>query len=239
MPSGTFQYPCPCGEPRLTHTSTEDPSTPAGSFGSVACGITASFLWVLAHVRFCLCLQDWSICFSQSRESPVIISHWPSRPDSLGIPNPFVGCPGWEAWCVVQNLHNTGRTSLVLLFSSLWVTHLAGMGFDFIVLHPSYHLVTASSLSLDMRYLFFFLVGSSILLLVVFQQFVEILVFLQEMSRRPSTLPSWTRGQIQPLWFSLPQALWGMPCVCVGELIRLLTTQVSGKLSNFVWMIGL
>ena len=159
MPSGTFQYPCPCGEPRLTHTSTEDPSTPAGSFGSVACGTTASFLWVLAHVRFCLCLQDWSICFSQSRESPVIISHWPSRPDSLGIPNPFVGCPGWEAWCVVQNLHNTGRTSLVLLFSSLWVTHLAGMGFDFIVLHPSYHLVTASSLSLDMRYLFFFFGG--------------------------------------------------------------------------------
>ena len=66
MPSGTFQYPRPCGEPRLTHTSTEDPSTPAGGFGSVACGITASFLWVLAHVRFCLCLQDWSICFPQS-----------------------------------------------------------------------------------------------------------------------------------------------------------------------------
>ena len=36
----------------------------------------------------------------------------------------------------VLNLHNSGRTSLVLLFSSLWVTHPAVMGFDFIVVAP-------------------------------------------------------------------------------------------------------
>ena len=36
----------------------------------------------------------------------------------------------------VQNLHNSGRTSLVLLFSSLWVTHLEGMVCDFIVIVP-------------------------------------------------------------------------------------------------------
>ena len=30
--------------------------------------------------------------------------------------------PGWEAWCGAQNLHNSEWTSLVLLFSSLWVT---------------------------------------------------------------------------------------------------------------------
>ena len=41
-----------------------------------------------------------------------------------------------EACCGVQNLHNSGRTSLVLLFSSLWVTYPAGMGFDFIVIAP-------------------------------------------------------------------------------------------------------
>ena len=54
----------------------------------------------------------------------------------MGIPSPFVGSPGWKACCRVQNLHNSGRTSLVLLFSSLWVTHLAGMRFDFIAVVP-------------------------------------------------------------------------------------------------------
>ena len=36
----------------------------------------------------------------------------------------------------VQNLHNSGRISLVLLFSSLWVIHSVGVGFDFIMIAP-------------------------------------------------------------------------------------------------------
>ena len=49
--------PClhPCGEPLLTHAATGDPPTLAGSFGSVSCGASAPFLWVLAHARFCVC----------------------------------------------------------------------------------------------------------------------------------------------------------------------------------------
>ena len=35
-------------------------------------------------------------------------------------------------WC--SRPHNSGETSLILLFSSLWVTHPVGMGFDFIVI---------------------------------------------------------------------------------------------------------
>ena len=31
--------------------------------------------------------------------------------DSLGISCPFVESSGWEAWCVVQNLHNSGKSS--------------------------------------------------------------------------------------------------------------------------------
>ena len=81
-------------------------------------------------------LQDWSLCFPQSCGSPIIKFHWPSRSDSLRISSPFVRSPGWEAWCWVQNLHNGGRTSLVLLFSRLWVSHLVGMGFDFIMIVP-------------------------------------------------------------------------------------------------------
>ena len=85
----------------------------------------------------------------------------------------------------------SGRPSWVLLLSSLWVTHLAGMGFDFIVFVPLQCLFVASPLYLDMGYLF--LVGSSVLLSMVVQQLVVILVFLQEeMSAHPATLPSWT-----------------------------------------------
>ena len=76
------------------------------------------------------------VCFFQSSESPVIKARWPSRSDSLGIPSLTVRSQGWEYWHGVQNLHNSGRTSLVLLFSSLWVTHLEGMVCDFIVIVP-------------------------------------------------------------------------------------------------------
>ena len=73
-----------------------------------------------------------------------------------------------------------------LRFSSLWVTHPAGMGFDFIVIVP---------LPLSCCGCFFvfecgvsFLVGSSVLLSMVVQQLVVILVFSQEeMSAHPSS----------------------------------------------------
>ena len=81
-------------------------------------------------------LQDWSLGFPQSCGNSIIRSCWPSRSDSLEIPSPFVRSPGWEAWHGIQNLCNTGKTSLALLFSSLWVTHLAGIEFDFIVIVP-------------------------------------------------------------------------------------------------------
>ena len=84
---------------------------------------------------FVCALKDWSLCFPQSYESLIFKFHWASRSDSLGIPSPFVRSPGWEAWRGVLNLQDS-RTSSVLLFSSLWVTHLAGMGFDFIVIVP-------------------------------------------------------------------------------------------------------
>ena len=96
--------------------------------------------------NFVCTLQDCSLCLPQSSGSPIIKSCWPSRSDSQGIPSLFVGSPGWEAWHGVQNLHNKGRTSLVLLLSSLWITHLAGIGFDLSWLCPSYHFTAASCL---------------------------------------------------------------------------------------------
>ena len=39
LPRLLLPVPCPCGEPLLTHTSTGDPPTLAGRFGSVPCGV--------------------------------------------------------------------------------------------------------------------------------------------------------------------------------------------------------
>ena len=134
MPRGNFQCPHPCDELLPTHASTGGPLTLGGSFGSVSYGIFASLLWVLVHAKFCLCPPRLAFLFPQSFGRYIIKSCWPSRPDSLRIPGPFAGSLGWEDWCGVQNLHNSGRTSLVLLFSSLWVTHPVGIGFDSIMI---------------------------------------------------------------------------------------------------------
>ena len=136
MPWGTFQCPSPCSEPLLTHASTVDPLALAGSFDSVSCVVTALLFWVLVHIVFCLCLPRLKFCFSQSSESLIIKSHQPVRPDSLRIPSPFVRSPVWGAWCMVQNLQNSGRSTLILFFSSAWVMHLVDIGFDLILIVP-------------------------------------------------------------------------------------------------------
>ena len=44
--------------------STGDSWTLTGKFGSVSCGVTAPFSWVLVHTRFCLCPPR--VCFPSS-----------------------------------------------------------------------------------------------------------------------------------------------------------------------------
>ena len=41
--------------PAPTHASAGDSWTLTGKSGSVSCGVTAPFSWVLMHTRFCLC----------------------------------------------------------------------------------------------------------------------------------------------------------------------------------------
>ena len=156
-----------------------------------------SLLW--SHCSFPLsrCLQDF-VCALQdwSLFPPALWKSCNQIPLAFKVRFPgdstfFCWVPRLESLRWVLNLHNCGRTSLVLLFSSLWVTHLVGMWFDFIVIASSYDLTAASSLSLDMGYLF--LVGSSVFLLMVVQQLVVVLLLSQEeISACPSTLPSWT-----------------------------------------------
>ena len=43
------QCPQPCSRPPLTHASAGDSWTLTGKSGSVFCGVTAPFSWVLVH----------------------------------------------------------------------------------------------------------------------------------------------------------------------------------------------
>ena len=47
------QWPGSCSVPPLTHTFARDSWLPTGRSGSVSCGITAPFSWVLVLTRFC------------------------------------------------------------------------------------------------------------------------------------------------------------------------------------------
>ena len=51
------QSPQLCIRPPPTHTSARDSWTCMGKSGSVSCGDTAPFSWVLLHTKFCLCPQ--------------------------------------------------------------------------------------------------------------------------------------------------------------------------------------
>ena len=50
-----YSVPQPCSRPPPTHTTTGDSWTLTGKSGSVSCGVTAPFSWVLVHTSFCLC----------------------------------------------------------------------------------------------------------------------------------------------------------------------------------------
>ena len=55
------QCPQSCNRPPLTHASARDSWTLPGKSGSVSCGVTAPFSWVLVHTGFCLCPPG--VCF--------------------------------------------------------------------------------------------------------------------------------------------------------------------------------
>ena len=55
------QCPRPCSRPPLTQVFTGNSWTLTGKSGSVSCGVSAPFSWVLVHTRFCLCPPR--VCF--------------------------------------------------------------------------------------------------------------------------------------------------------------------------------
>ena len=91
------------------------------------------FPWVLVHTKICLCPPRVESLFplvprSSCNQIPLTLKvRFSGDLQSLGQnPSLRVG-RGW-------NLDNGARTSSVLLFSNLWVTHLEGTGFDSVVI---------------------------------------------------------------------------------------------------------
>ena len=119
--------PHPCFEPLLTHTSTEGPLQQVVLVQSP----------MLMCAKFCVCppgLESllpsvlWKFC----NQIPLALkARFPGDSQSLcWIPR--LGSLTWGSECSQQWENLLG----LLLFSSLWVTHLAGMGFDFIIIEP-------------------------------------------------------------------------------------------------------
>ena len=64
----SIQCPWPCSRPLSTHASAGDSWTLTGKSGSVSCGVTAPFSWVLVHTTFCL--RPPRVCFPSPVEVP-------------------------------------------------------------------------------------------------------------------------------------------------------------------------
>ena len=71
------QCPQHCSRPLPTHASARDSWTPTGKSGSVSCGATAPFCWVLECTRFCFCPQSMfpQSCVSSGDLSSVQLLH--------------------------------------------------------------------------------------------------------------------------------------------------------------------
>ena len=87
------QCPWHCDRPRSTHVSARDSWTLSGKSGSVSCGVTAPFSWVLVHTRFCLCPPRVSVSLVLCKFCNQIPLAFKVKflGDSVSVPNPQVG----------------------------------------------------------------------------------------------------------------------------------------------------
>ena len=152
------QCPNPCGEPLLTHASTGEPLTLANKYGSGSCRVTAPFSWVLVQERFCL----WpprvesvflSVLWNSHNQMPLAFKvRFP-----VPLANPQARKP------------DTGFRTFTTVRKLLWYCCPSVCGsptwqpWDLILLWlcSSYHLIAASSFSLDMKYFFWWVLASS------------------------------------------------------------------------------
>ena len=91
--NGHIQCPPPCIRPLLTHVSARVSWTLPGKSGSVSCGVTTPFSWVLVSHKVLFVLSK--SLFPQSCVSSIIKSHWPPKSNSLGVLSPFTRSSGF------------------------------------------------------------------------------------------------------------------------------------------------
>ena len=146
MPRGTFlacccQCPCPCGEPLPTHSTTGDPPTLAGSSGSVACGVTAPFLWVFSSVQSLSHVQlfeipwtaahqaslsftiYWSLLKFMSIESVMLFNHLILCHPLLLLPSIF---PSTWTFSIKSTLSSGGQTIGALVSATVLPMNIQG-----------------------------------------------------------------------------------------------------------------
>ena len=166
----------------------------AGRLGSISCGVSAPFFWVLVYAWFCLCPPSLESLF------PLVL--WKScNQIPLGFKVRFPGDPQ-------ARKPDVRFWTFTALGELLWYYrfHLCGSSTQWVrdLILPwlclSYRLAAASSLSLDVGYPS--LVAFSILLLMAAQQSAVILLLSQEeMSTRPSTPAILNRKTINKVFF--------------------------------------
>ena len=114
-------------------------------------GVTA-LCWVLVHVKSCVHPpRVESLFFPVLHSIPTSLQSQILWGLLLPVLDPQAGKPDWGS-----ELSLTSRTSVIQLFSSLWVTPLAGRGFDYIPKSPL----------LPSPYGFFFVFGCKLSFLV-------------------------------------------------------------------------
>ena len=109
---------------------------PIGKCGSLSYEVIAFFLGCYALEALCVPSES-GVCFPESGGIPAtnptcFQGHilWGLTSSSFCCQTPKLGSLMWGSQ------PDNGRNSLVLLFSCLWVTHPADMGFDFIIIEP-------------------------------------------------------------------------------------------------------
>ena len=133
LPGVLLPAPASLGDPLLTIASTGDPAILAS--GLVSCGVTAPFLWVLVPTDLVCALQDWSLFH------PVLWNAYNQIPLAFKVRFPR----GFQSLCQIPRLGSLTWGSepsqqwenfFGISFSSLWVNHIADMGFDLVVIVP-------------------------------------------------------------------------------------------------------
>ena len=112
--------PQPCSRPPATHASARDSWMLTGKSGSVSCGVTAPFSWVLVQISFCLCPRR--VCF------PVLYKFWQlyggvnSDLFQEGYVIPRTAAPRAPVPVAVHDPYLHRRHSNTVLSQSLWVS---------------------------------------------------------------------------------------------------------------------